>query len=272
MSGATLRRGVCAVLPDYRAAVAELPVSAALSESPRGSVVVVPGVGVWWDRALAAQAAGAAAIVVANPQDLPREAREVLLELTDIPVIVERPRLRADLVDDAIQGRAGIPASIIAVECAAPASELISVIRDGFGWARVFAGGPLGLLAGSATAQARVAFLELRKGQSGPAVTVAGNVEAGHGSGGLVRILALGEVRSEVTVDQPAGLARVEACTEEGALAAPRRFEASARLALRRAFEACSTGRAVNDVGDFLDDCALGWDLAALGAAGNVSV
>ena len=272
MSGATLRMGVCAVLPDYRAAVAELPVSAASSESPRGSVVVVPGAGGWWDRALAARAEGAAAIVIADPQDLPHEAREALRTLTDIPIIVERPRLRPDLVDDAIQGRAGIPASIIAVECAAPASELNPVIRDGFGWARVFAGGPLSILAGSATAQARVALLEPRERRAGPAVTLAGNAEAGSGSGGLLRVLALGEVRSEVSVDQAAGLVRLETCTEEGALVAPRRFEASARLALRRAFEACSTGGAVTDVEDFLDDCALGWDLAALGAARDASV
>lgn len=272
MSGATLNMGVCAALPDYRAAVAELPVSAALLESPRGSVVVVPGAGVWWDRALAAQAAGAAAIVIADPQDAPREAREALRALADIPVIVERPRLRPDLVADAIRRRAGSPASIIAVECSAPALELSAVVRDGFGWARIFAGGPLGLLAGSATAQARVALLELRQRQGGPAVTVAGNVEAGHGSGGLVRILALGEVRSEVSVDQPAGLARLETSTEEGGLVAPRRFEASARLALRRAFEACSTGEAVADVEDFLGDCSLGWDLAALKTAKHATV
>ncbi|MEW9871569.1 hypothetical protein [Arthrobacter sp. HS15c] len=272
MSGETQRMGVCAVLPDYRAAVAELPVTAALSESPRGSVVVVPGAGMWWDRALAARAEGAAALVIADPQDLPREAREVLRTLTGIPVIIERPRLRPDLVADAIQGRAGIPASIIAVECGAPASELSPVLRDGFGWARVFAGGPLSLLSGAATAQARVALLEPRERRAGPAVTVAGNVEAGHGPGGLLRILALGEVRSEVSVDQPAGLTRLETCTEEGGLVAPRRFEASARLALRRAFEACSTGEAVTDLEDFLDDCALGWGLAAFGTADQASV
>lgn len=263
MSGSTRQAGICTELPGYRAAVAELPVSAALTRSSRGAVVVVAGTGRWWRQALAARAGGAAAIVIADPRNVPPEAQEALRALKDIQVIVERPRLRPDLVADAARGRGGVPAGMVVVECAASAAELDGVITDGFAWARVFAGGPLSLLSGSATAHARVALLEPREG-SGPAVTLAANLEAGQGRGGLLRILALGQVRSEVTIDQPAGLTRLETSTEEGTMLAPPRFESSARLALRRALDAGSSNEALSDLPDFLDDCTLAQDLAAL--------
>ena len=70
-------------------------------------------------------------------------------------------------------------------------------------------------------------------------------------------MLALGEVRTEATVDQPAGLTRVETFTAEGAMRAPQRYESSARLALRRAVVACSAGEAVADLDELLEDMAL---------------
>ena len=51
----------------YRAAVAELPLSARLATEAAGAIVVVPGDAGWVDAALAAAAAGAAAVVVARP-------------------------------------------------------------------------------------------------------------------------------------------------------------------------------------------------------------
>jgi hypothetical protein len=45
---------VFTALPAYTAAVAELPVSAALTEDLRGAVAVVPGTGDWWRGMLAA--------------------------------------------------------------------------------------------------------------------------------------------------------------------------------------------------------------------------
>jgi len=62
-------------------------------------------------------------------------------------------------------------------------------------------------------------------------------------------------------VDQLAGLTRVETSTEDGLLRAPERFESSARLALRRALVACSSGRPVTDLDDLLEDTALTWAL-----------
>lgn len=75
--------------------------------------------------------------------------------------------------------------------------------------------------------------------------------------GGLLQVLTLGEVRTEVTVDQPAGLTRVETATEEGSVRASQRYETSPRLALRRAIAALTSGVPVMDLAELLDDMAL---------------
>lgn len=250
--------GVFTALPSYLAAIAELPLSAALTEDVGGAVVVVPGSGDWWQGMLTARAGGASAVVVADPGVLPREALECGPWPGGIPVIVERPRLRPDVVADAVRARRGSPARIVTVECAAPAAALDAVIRDGFGWQRSLAQGRLTLRASIATAQGRMALLdsEASLGGSVPA-TLSATVVGGLHAGGLLQVLALGEVRTEVTVDQPAGLTRLETSTEEGVLKAPERFESPARLALRRALEACSTGEPVADLDELREDSSL---------------
>ena len=254
--------GVFTSLPSYMAAVAELPLSAALTEDVGGAVVVVPGSGDWWQGMLAARAGGASAVVVADPGVLPREVLESEPWPGGIPVIVERPLLRPDFVADAVRARRSSPARIITVECAAPAASLDAVIRDGFGWQRSLVQGRLTLRSSVATAQGRMALLdhEAASGGSVPA-TLAATVMGGIHAGGLLQVLALGEVRTEVTVDQPAGLMRLETSAEDGTLRAPDRYESSARLALRRAFEACASGGAVTDLEDLLEDMALTGDL-----------
>jgi hypothetical protein len=256
------RIGVCTALPAYVAAVAELPLSAALSNDLSGAVAIVPGSGDWWQGMLAARAGGAAAVVIADPEMLPREALESHPWPADVPVIVERPRLRADVVADAVRARRGSPARIVTVECAAPAAGLDAVLRDGLGWARFLVQGSLTFRSGAAAAQGRIALLD----SAGPAggsilTTVAGAAAGGLHPGGLLQLLALGEVRTEVIVDQPAGLTRLETSTEDGTLRAPERFESSARLALRRALVACSSGQPVTDLDDTLEDTALTWAL-----------
>ncbi|WP_457965479.1 hypothetical protein M1E17_03415 [Arthrobacter sp. D1-29] len=255
-------RGVLAALPAYLAAIAELPLSAGLTDEVSGAVAVVPGSGDWWQAMLAARAGGAAAVVLADPAVLPRDAVVSHWWPDDIPVIVERPRLRPDVVADAVAARRGSSARIITVECAAPAAGLDAVIRDGFGWARSIARGPLSLKTGIATSHGRMALLDFDSLGSGPipatlVVTAAGGFDAG----GLLKMLVLGEVRTELTVDQAAGLTRLETSTEEGALRTPERYESSARLALRRAIQARSEGIQVPDLGELLEDMALTWAL-----------
>ena len=250
--------GVFSELPGYRAAVAELPVSAALAESVRGAVAVVPGAGDWWQGMLAARAGGASAVVLADPAVLPRRAVESGSWPGHIPVIVERPRLRPDVVAAAVAARRGSPARIITVECAAPAAGLGALICDGFGWMRSLAGGALVLQSSIATVHSRIALLDSGDVRGGmvPA-TLSATAIGGLQAGGLLQVLALGEVRTDVTVDQPAGLARVETFTGEGALRAPERYESSARLALRRVIDACLSDEPATDLEELLQDMAL---------------
>jgi hypothetical protein len=249
---------VFAELPTYSAAVAGLPLSAAITDHRRGAVVVVPGSGDWWIAMLEAMAAGAAAVVLTDPAVLRREAVEAVPWPRDIPVIVDRPRLRPDVVADALLARRGSPPRLVTVECAAPAAALDGVILDGFGWARSLTGAPLALHASIATVQGRIALLESRDSGDGsvPATVMATPVGGVH-PGGLLQVLALGEVRTEVTLDQAARLARVETFTEEGALRAPERFESSERLALRRAIDACLSDGPTADLDELLQDMAL---------------
>jgi hypothetical protein len=249
---------VFAELPAYSAAVAELPLSTAITDARRGAVVVVPGSGDWRTAMQDAMAAGAVALVLADPAVLRREAVEAVPWPRGIPVIVERPRLRPDVVADALLARRGSPPRLITVECAAPAAALDGVILDGFGWARSLTEAPLALHASIATVQGRIALLESRDSGDGPVpATLACTPIGGLHPGGLLQVLALGEVRTEVTLDQPARLARVETFTEEGALRAHERFESSARLALRRAIDACLSDGPTADLEELLQDMAL---------------
>ncbi|MET1086116.1 MAG: hypothetical protein ABWY04_03185 [Arthrobacter sp.] len=259
------RRGVVTQMPSYIAAAAELQVSAAVTTVVSGAVVVVPGSTDWWQGMHAARAGGALAVVIADPWVLPRDVLEVDPWPGGIPVIVERPRLRPDVVADALRARGSSPARIITVECAAPAAGFVAAIRDGFGWARSFVQESLTLRAGSATSQCRIALLDSDGFGGGPVpVTVAATVAAGGGAEGLLQVLALGEVRSEVTLDQPAGLTRVETSSGDGAVRSPQRYESSARLALRRAVEACAAGGEVSDLDELLEDMTLTWSLLDL--------
>ena len=245
-------------LPAYTAAVAELPASAALAENVRGAVAVVPGTGDWWQGMLDARAGGAAAVVLADPAVLPRGAIESEQWPGDISVIVERPRVRPDLVAAAVAARRGSPARIITVECAAPAAGLGALICDGFGWMRSLAGGSLTLQSSVATVHSRIALLDTGDSQGGTVpATLSATAIGGPHAGGLLQVLALGEVRTEVTLDHPAGLARVETATGEGVLRAPPRYESSARLALRRALDACQAEGPAVDLAELLQDMAL---------------
>ena len=253
---------VFTALPAYAAAVAELPVSAALTEDLRGAVAVVPGTGDWWRAMLAARAGGATAVVLADPAVLPRGPVESARWPGDIPVIVERPRLRPDVVADAVAARGGSPARIITVECAAPDAGFGALICDGVGWIRSLAGGALTLQSSIATAHSRIALMDSGECDGGtvPATLSATSI-SGHHAGGLLQVLALGEVRTEVTVDQPAGLTRLETFTGDGALRAPERYESPSRLALRRAISAGVSGEPAADLEELLQDMALTWTL-----------
>ncbi|WP_308929064.1 hypothetical protein [Arthrobacter sp. SLBN-112] len=242
-------------LPAYVAAAAALSRSAGLANGIRGAVAVIPGSGNWWAGLLAAREEGAVAVVIADPAVLPEEVLDAGSWAGGIPVVVERPGLRADMVADAVRARRGTQARMVTVECAAPATRLGAVIRDGVGWARSLAGGPLTLQKGTAVAEGAMALMDspLTGGGHLPS-TLVGTVLGGPAAGGLLQVLALGEVRTEVAIDHDAGRVKLETSTPEGSLRAPERYETSARLALRRAIEAMSSGGQVADLRELLED------------------
>lgn len=260
-------RGVFTQSPSYIAAVAGLPVSTALAGSARGAVVVVPGAGDWWRGLLSARHQGAVAVVLECPGILARGSFDAGAWpgawRADIPVVVERPRLRPDVVSDVLRAGQRSRTRIITVECAAPAAELDGVVRDGLGWIRSLVRGPVIFRAGNSTGPGRMALLESPSSNGGStSATLLGTVLDGPDAGAHVRVLALGEVRTEVVVDLPAGLVRAGTSTTDGTLEHPLRYESSARLALRRAVEAAASGEAVSDFGELLQDMLLAREVA----------
>ena len=238
----------------YRAAVAELPASARLSDHASEGVVVVPGEGPWWTSLVEAQAAGALSVVVSNPKSVSLAAFEALAAFLEdpvsVPVVVERPTLRSDVVVNALDARAGSPASMVTVEGAASAGEMEATLRDGLRWAAVLAGGPLSYCGGGDGI-----FLLEAAGASGPVpVTVGVRQLTGDARDPLLRVMALGEVRTEVECGRAGASIRLKTTTGHGTTLAPLRYETSARLALRRALDACSSGERLTELDHLLED------------------
>ncbi|MFK0006368.1 hypothetical protein ACIQTZ_04885 [Paenarthrobacter sp. NPDC090520] len=237
----------------YRAALAELPRSTWHAETANGAVVVIPGEGAWWEELLEAQAAGASAVVVSHPQSIPAAAQAGLV---GIPVVVERPHLRADAAAEAVRRRQETPATVVTVECAAPSGDLDPVLRDGVRWAEVLAGGPLHAVSGAIPAEGGMALLE-----AGPLtvadpvpVTVLAAVLGTKARTPLLRVTALAKVRTVVEWDGLGSGLSIRTGTEGGSMRAPNHYEGSARLALRRAMEAASKGAVLPDLGELLAD------------------
>jgi hypothetical protein len=232
----------------YRAAVAELPLSARLGESAAGALVVVSGGPGWADASRAAVEEGALAVVVADPVLAPAADVSHLAERTRIPVVLDRPLLRTDAAADARATREGeggwsAPRTIV-LDGAASAARLGVVARDAVGWGRVLTGQSLSVMA----ADRGLALLQTSAGLT---VTLA-VVAAQRPGGGWVRAQALGEVITEVDVEGTES--RVATVTAAGRLALPRRFESPERVALRRAIAALDAGDLPGDLAELVAD------------------
>ncbi|MGU3644285.1 hypothetical protein ACLBXX_04905 [Microbacterium sp. C23T] len=247
-------------LDAYRVAVAELPESAVASRDVEGALVVVPGADAWWVAASDAIAAGAAAVVVAQPAVVPIEALDALASLAGAtPVIVERPLLRADMVAAAGVSIEELPApGALVVECHAPARTLGPALRDGIGWARVIVGAPL---APRTTESWGGRVLALFESEQGSAVSIVAAVQPGAPSPGRVRITSIAPTRVEVDADLDTVVAITDAA---GRGILPALFESSERVALRRAISAVRTAERPSDLAELRHDTALA---AALRAA-----
>jgi hypothetical protein len=81
----------------------------------------------------------------------------------------------------------------------------------------------------------------------------------GSPGGGLIRATSLAATRVEIEVDPDAGLTRVTLDRADGSRALPPRYEASARLSLRRAIAALRRPdvEEVRDLDDLITDAAV---------------
>jgi hypothetical protein len=164
---------------------------------------------------------------------------------------VERALLRTDWTVDAVSGRTATDGwaapRVATAEGTAPAGSVPVVARDAVGWLRVLVGGALSVVAGDRG----LALLETATGLSATLSVV----PTDRPGAGQLRARALGEVRTEVAVE--AERARIVTVTAQGSLVAPPRFESSARLAVRRAIAALSSGDEVDDLSALLADATV---------------
>ncbi|GAA5026647.1 hypothetical protein ACFQRL_11645 [Microbacterium fluvii] len=255
--------GVLAAQSRYREAIAELPLSARAASEPEGAVVVVDGTPGWTARAEQAVAAGARAVVVDSPV---AEADEWMAALVHgagaVPVVLERPGLRADLAADvaAVRG-AGVPGVradavaeaaggarvrgaglMLAAHVCAAEADLAGVVADAVGWLRVLAGDALVVSAGEISGRGGAVLLETERERIAATLTV--TVLAGADAGWRLSAGAYGTTRIEVDLDAAARRSQVSVSTRSGRLVLPARRETSARLALRRAITAAEQGSA----------------------------
>ncbi|MFH8251193.1 hypothetical protein ACH3VR_12555 [Microbacterium sp. B2969] len=240
---------VFASSPAYRVAVAELPLATRTADRAAGAVVVLEGRAGWWDAATAAIEDGAVAIVATEPVAPPVEVLEALRR---VPVIVDRARLREDVVADV--RRAAVVPRVLSALSQAPACT--HALRDAVGWLRVLAGGPLRV--GGSRRPGDPALLEPADGD-GPLAALT-SVE-GPGMPDLMRVTAVAERRVEVEASRT----RIVVSLADGAgvLIQPSRFESASRLALRRAIAALDDGGEPADLADLIHDATLARALAA---------
>lgn len=230
-------------LAAYRAAVAELAPLVRLADADATGVLrIVDGRGAWWDRV--ERLTDAAGVVVDEPQPAPAAAHERLRAL-DVPIVVARRRLRADVV----AALAPVPAAHIVIDAWGSPSEAAMLFRDAVGWARVLAGGPLEVLAHAATPSADT--LALAAGSVGVTVTRA---RGGSGVGDVLTATVLGPRRVEVRIDSAESTIQVAYDDAEGRRLMPPKREVAERVALRRLRDAIVAGARPGDLAELAHD------------------
>ena len=237
---------VVASLPEYRVAVAGLPMRTQAATGRAGAIVVVDGAGAWWDAAAEAVADGARAVLVAEPDRVPPVGLDSLAAASDAPVLVHRSRVRRDLVSRVVEARDGTSPRVIVAECRADHADLPSLVRDAVGWIRVLGGGPPEVVAAGGAVLLR---------QAGTEAPVASLLATPTAAGGpVLRVRALGEVTTELEIDDLLGRRDVSTSTAAGRLVAPALHESGARAALRRVLDMLALGDEPRDLADLRHD------------------
>ena len=208
----------------------------------------MPGDRGWVGAVVAAEQAGARAVVVADPMLAAVDELQLLAGRIAIPLVLERPLLRPDVAGDARaampgEGPGAMPRTIV-IDAAASASRLGVVARDAVGWGRVLAGEAPTLLSGDRG----LALLETGRGI---ALTVSVVTTRRPGTG-WVRAQALGEAIADVDVE--GRVVSVVISTPSGRLILPPRYESSERVAMRRALAAVESAESPDDLRDLISD------------------
>lgn len=250
--------GVAGETRRLREPIDSVPLAARRVEGIDGSLVIVEGSPGWPQRSLAAVHAGAAALLITSPvADDDEEIAALEVVSARMPVVLDRPWLRADVVADAAPPEA---ARHVAVDAAASASELEGVVRDAIGWLRVFFGGEVSLRAAAALPHGLLALFEEQVSGRSAALTASALIGRG---GARLRAHAIGETRVEVEIDAATGARSVEVATSDGSMRRSRRHEAPERLALRRAVDAMVAGVCPDDLRGFRRDSAYAAEVLA---------
>ena len=249
---------IVATLAEYHVAIAGLPLRAQLATGATGAVVVVDGAGRWWDAAERAIHAGAAAIVVAEPRDVPLDEVAGLAVLTTeagVPIVVHRCRIREDVVALAVAHREDVAPRIVVAECRATTADLAATVRDAVGWVRALADTDLVVASPSRSPSPSDdgGTALLRSSTDG---RVVGSLLSAvtRTEGALLRVQALGETTTEFELDEPVGRCELSTSTVHGRLVAPVPFEAGERAALRRALDAVVERRSPGELAALLHD------------------
>ena len=238
-------------LSAYRGAVGELSASTRRAEGQAGAICVVPGAGRWWDAATRAVDAGACAVVIADPDVGPAPAVSRLDAVTHagVPVIVERPRLRADVIADA---QLAAPPLMILADVVASAKSARASSRDAIGWLRALTGGPPTVLSVARGRHSLIAALETTAGVPAALSITTSRVDTCP----AIDVIAIGDSRLELRIDDATGTRSIRQVRAEGALEPAARLESSARLALRRALAAVA-GEPVADLDELCSDSSV---------------
>ncbi|WP_382303710.1 hypothetical protein [Herbiconiux sp. UC225_62] len=243
--------------PAYRVAIAGLPLSTqnAASGSEAEAIVVIDGAAGWTTRAARAADQGAAAIVVADPQSGRLDELALRALAARLPVVLDRPHLRRDVVADALAGEPArsAPWAFVTAHCSAPAGVLSETLTDALGWLREIAG-PLELTVSRGAGEGVLA--SLRGARGGVSLTV----RRLGGAGPRISVTAVAPRRLEVTL-APGALPAVRWTDAVGASTPPARFENRERLSLRRAVSAIESNELLSDVHDYLADASIAAEL-----------
>ncbi|BDZ44447.1 hypothetical protein [Naasia aerilata] len=235
-------------VPAYAVALRELPVSAVAAPAAQAEIHVVEG-----SARPDGQLAGTVLVLAGDP---PASAAGIeALRRSGARVVLERRRLRRDLVDDALAARAdrgAAPPRMLVAECLAGAEQLAAVLRDALGWSREL-GGALTQDQSSADDEAVSALLA-----AGPdRIPVLLRATVAPDARSFVRVRALGEVTTEIVVEELGSRCSVSTTDAAGREEAPRRFESVERFTVRRALAALAGEDLHDDVADLVADAAL---------------